>query len=161
MGFVPDKNDAGTSIHIPFYEDQADAKIPGRGTDKTPEQLQSEILDLMTKLGAYNVLFVSGKSDEKPVRYGYRITFMASGHPGRIDVAALPMRAETPARKQKALAQALYGIRNWLESEVFSQYYRPGNIPLLPYMIGEGNLTVNESITQKRELLLQSKVDEG
>lgn len=147
VNFVPDKMDLGM-LNIPFYEEQSDAKIPGRGTSKSPEQLQAEIRDLMTKLGAYNVVFMPGKINDKPLRYGYQISFMISNNPGRIEIAALPMRSETPSRKTAALAQALYLVRNWIEGEVFSQIYRPGNVPLMPYFIGPGDKTLNEAMIE-------------
>lgn len=143
VNFVPDKTDV-VAQHVPFFEDQKDAKIPGRGTSKTPEELQTEIRNLMTKMGAYNVIFIPGRINEKPLRYGYQITFMLANNPGRFEVAALPMRSEIPSRKIAALAQALYLVRNWIESEVFSQIYRPGNVPLLPYLVGPGDKTVTE-----------------
>lgn len=141
--FVPDELHV-PKLDVPYFEDQSDQKIPGRGTEKSPEQLQTEVREMMTKLGAFRVIFTPGKFSDNPVRYGYQMTFVIGDVPGRMDIAALPMRSEAPGKKNKALAQALYLVRNWLEGEFFSQVYRPGSIPLLPYMVGNDNRTVTE-----------------
>lgn len=80
------------------------------------------------------------------------MTFMIGGMAGRMEVAALPMKNEAPGKKEKALAQALYLVRNWLEGEAFSQVYRPGNVPLLPYLIGAGDVTVQEAVSKSGNL---------
>lgn len=151
--FIPDKLTTPT-LHVPYFEDQSEEKIPGRGTKKSPVELQVEVRELMTKLGAYNVIFQPGKFQDSPIRYGYLMTFRLANTPGRMEIAALPMHSETVARKDRALAQALYLVRNWLEGEVFSQIYRPGNVPLLPYLVGEGDLTINEAMVKSGTLPL-------
>ena len=55
VNFVPDKMDLGM-LNIPFMKSTR-RQDSGRGTSKSPEQLPAEIRDLMTKLGAYNVVF--------------------------------------------------------------------------------------------------------
>jgi hypothetical protein len=145
--FVPEE-DKMPALMVPFFEDQKDAKIPGRGTEKSPAELQAEVRELMTKLGAYSVMFKPGKFQDNPIRYGYQITFVLAGTPGRMDIAALPMKSEAAGKKDRALAQSLYLVRNWLEAEVFSQIYRPGNVPLLPYLVGDGDLTINEAMVR-------------
>lgn len=151
--FVPEKLEM-PALAVPYFEEQSEQKIPGRGTEKSPSQLQAEIRELMGKLGATNVIFTPGKFQDKPIRYGYQMTFMIGGMAGRMEVAALPMKNEAPGKKEKALAQALYLVRNWLEGEVFSQVYRPGNVPLLPYLIGPDNVTVQEAIVNSGKLPL-------
>lgn len=143
--FVPDQLHAQKMV-IPFFDDQSDEKIPGRGTKKTCEQLQQEIRELMLKLEAFSVMFTPGTFDDKPKRYGYRMTFKLAGASGRIEIAALPIRTETPNKKDRALAQALYLVRGWLESEAFSQVYRPGSVPLMPYLLDEKGRTVTEAL---------------
>lgn len=149
--FIPDKLDAPV-LNVPYFEDQKEHGIPGRGTDKSPQQIQTEIRNIMSRLGAGNVVFSPGKFQDKPIRYGYQITFFMAGIPGRIDIAALPIKSETAVRKEKALAQALYLVRNWLEGELFSQIYRPGNVPLLPYLIGANDVTVQEAMIKSGSL---------
>ena len=149
--FIPDKPIDDT-LEVPFFEDSSEQKIPGRGTEKSHEQLQSEIVDLMLKLGAGAARFAAGKFPTKPERYGWQITFSMNGVPGRIELAALPIRQETPSKKKQALAQALYLFRNYLEGEVWSAVYRPGAIALLPFLMGEGGKTVTEALMERNIL---------
>ena len=151
MPFVADKLEM-PALAVPYFEEQSEEKIPGRGTKKSPSELQAEVRDFMGKMGATNVIFTPGKFQDAPIRFGYQMTFVIAGMPGRMDIAALPMKSEAPGKKDKALAQALYLVRNWLEGEVFSQVYRPGNIPLLPYIIGPDDVTVQEAIVKSGKL---------
>jgi len=153
MNFIPDQLHA-TKLDIPFFEEQKGENIPGRGTTKSCEKLQQEIRELMLKLEAFNTVFTPGTFADKPKRYGYRLTFRLAGVAGRMEIAALPIRNETATRKDRALAQALYLVRNWLEAEVFSQVYRPGSMPLVPYLIGAGDKTVIEALVESGSLPL-------
>ncbi len=47
-------------------------------------------------------------------------------------------------------------VRNWLESEVFSMMYRPGAVPLIPFLIGAGNKTVTEALVESTNVPLLS-----
>lgn len=152
-GFVPDKNALG-KMAVPFFEDQSEARIPGRGTEKTLSQLQGEIIELMARLGAGGVFFVPGTHPGVPKRYGFQVHFNINGIAGRIDVAALPIKTETPTKKDRALAQALFLVRSWLEAEAFSSVYRPGAVSLLPFLIGEGGQTVTEAFISSGRLAL-------
>lgn len=151
MTFIPEKP-APRGLDIPYFEDQKESKIPGRGTEKTIDALQMEITDLMLRLGAGAVRFTMGRFEGPPPRFVFQIAFSMNGLPGRIDVAALPIRSLTDARKDRALAQALYLLRNWLESEVFSAVYRPGAIALLPFLVGEDGRTITESFVAHEKL---------
>lgn len=150
-GFIPDKPSA-PALEVPFFEDITAKDVPGRGVTKPIDFYQKQIVNLMLKLGAGKVLFVPGTFPTLPKRYGYQITFSLNGIPGRIDVAALPMKKETPNRKDRALAQAIYLLQLWLEAEVFSTIYRPGAISLVPYLIGEGGKTVTEALAERANL---------
>lgn len=141
--FIPDIQ--VQQIKVPFFEDQKD-NIPGRGTHKAIAVLHKEIEKLLGQLNAYNVLFVPGKYDGTPKRYGFQIHFVMNGNKGRMDCVALPMREEFPVRKDRALAQALYLIRDKLQALAFAYAYEPGSIPLLPYLIGDTGETVTEAM---------------
>lgn len=113
MGFVPDRP-AGKSLAVPYFEDSQEEKIPGRGTEKSEERLQAEVVDLMLRLGGGAVQFTPGSFPGTPKRYGYQVTFSMNGVRGRMELAALPLRAETPAKKSQALRQTLYLFRKKL-----------------------------------------------
>ncbi len=143
--------------NIPYFEDSQNRKIPGRGTEKSAEKLQQEIRQLMLELDAGNIVFSPGTfqvAPGVPARYGWLMTFSANGLKGRMEIAALPMRHATPAKKDQALRQALYLVRNWLESEVFSVLYRPGAVPLIPFLIGTGNKTITEALLESTDIPL-------
>jgi hypothetical protein len=147
MPFIPDLD--MTESNIPYFEDDQDQKlIPGRGTHKNPKDLQREVADQLAKLGASGVYFAAGKYPGEPTRYGVQILFSYGRARGRLDCAALPLRSETPIKKDRALAQALYLLRNKLESMVYAYIYEPGSVPLLPYLIGQGGLTVTEHLVK-------------
>ena len=153
MTFIPEKP-SSVEQHVPFYEDVTGKEVPGRWTTKPITQLQKEISQLLQRLNAALIAFIPGTHAGSPKRYGYQITFKLNGIPGRVDIAALPMRLEHPKKKDRALAQALFLTRNWLEAEVHSSLYRPGAIALVPFLIGEGGKTVTEMLVERQELPL-------
>jgi hypothetical protein len=137
MKFIPDESKSNVMV-VPFFEDSSDEKVSGRGTTLTAKQLQTEIEDELIKLGARRVIVTEGRFDTKPVRYGYIVSFLFHDHEAQIEVAALPMRQATESKKDKALRQALYLLRNWLKAEREALLYRPTSQPLLPYVLAEG-----------------------
>lgn len=118
----------------PFFEDIKAADVPGRRTEKKVSVLQGEVVEALVKLGAIGVYFLDGTFDGSPKRYGFAVHFTLQGIPARIDIAALPLRSD--ANKDRALAQALFLLRNRLEAQYYAAAYEPGLIPLLPYLIG-------------------------
>lgn len=156
VNFIPEPVSRG-SDQIPYFEDSSEVKIPGWRTRKDAPTLQREIMGLMLKLNAGNVNFTPGRfpaAPNQPQRYGYLMTFSLNGIPGRMEIAALPLRKETAIRKDDALQQALFLVRNWLESEIYSVMYRPGSVPLIPFLIGAGNKTVTEALLESTDLPL-------
>jgi hypothetical protein len=147
VNFIPELKGHATNA-VPFFEDGSLANIPGRGTEKSIDRLQKEILELMTKLGAFAAYFVPGQYPGKPTRYGFQIHFQYANARGRIDCAALPIRKETPHKKDRAQAQALFLLRDKLEVMVFAAMYEPGSVPLVPYLIGAGGKTVTEALIE-------------
>jgi len=158
--FIPDPI-AITEQSVPYFEDSRDREIPGRGTEKSHARLQGEIIDFLARLGASSIYFVPGiyPGADRARRYGFQIFFMFSGRQGRIDCAALPIRSETPTKKDRALAQALYLVRLELEAACNSLMYKPGAVPLAPYMIGDGGKTVTEYLfdVQMQPHLLEAR----
>jgi hypothetical protein len=140
------------TVTVPFFEDVKADVAPGYRTRMTPKALQKEISDLLLRMGAGAIRFMPGQYPGKPTRYGFQLTFSLNGIPGRIDIAALPMRTETAAKKDSAQAQALFLVRDWLRGELFSSLYRPGAVPLMPYLIGPGGKTVTEAILEDGRL---------
>lgn len=143
MPFVPSDERANDVLHVPFFEDSSKENIPGRGTEKSVKELQREAVNLLIKLGAGNVQFLQGYWDETG-RYGYQINFSVNRHPGRMEICALPLESETQHKRDRALAQALYFLRDWLSVEERTRLFRPGAFALLPFMVTETGETVSE-----------------
>lgn len=151
MQFVPDVN-FKPSLEVPYLEDARASNSAGHSTTKTQAALQREIISLMNDLGAQNVVFVPGTFPTSPKRYGYLVTFNFVGVAGRIPIAGLPIRSETSDRKDKALRQALYLFREYLQGEMNARIFRPGHVPLVPYLLGDGDQTVMEAIVSSGRL---------
>lgn len=151
VNFIPEKATVPT-FNVPYFEDNPVAKIDGRATEKPVAKLQQEVCDQLAMLGATVQSFQLGVFPAPVKRYGYVIHFRLDGLPGRIDCAALPIRNETVVRKDRALAQALYLLRDWLKAEFNSAIYRPGSIPLVPYLLGGSGKTVTEELVERAAL---------
>ncbi|MBK8035320.1 MAG: hypothetical protein IPK17_38610 [Chloroflexi bacterium] len=157
--FTPDAVPQMNADEVPYIEDVRTDKASGYRTDKSPEQLQREVTALIAQLGGAAVRFVPGAFGIKPKRYGYIVEFVIinanrSAIPCRIPIAGLPMRAETPARKQQVLAQVLYVFRENLQGELNALRYRPGYAPFAAHMVlPETNLTMMETLAERAGLL--------
>ena len=151
MPFIPDKLELRAQ-DVPYFEDSQQRDIPGRATHKSVAQLQREVITMLARLGAGSVQFVPGIHDGPRKRHGYQILFWYGGIQGRIDCAALPLRSETAGKKDRALAQALYLLRDELQAMVHSAVYKPGAVPLVPYLIGPGGKTVTEWLVESQDV---------
>lgn len=149
MNFIPDDRQRAELPDIPFFENITAEQIPGCRTHKTVEELQAEVRAVLKRMDCGNVNFMSGKTSEKPLRYGYQILFTYMGNKGRIDCVALPIRSETPVKKRQALAQALYLVRNALEAQLYAKYYQPGYEPIVPYLIDSKGVTMMQTLVER------------
>ena len=156
--FIPDTI-AVQAKPVPFFEDSVMQDIPGRGTKKKVSALQGEVVDLMARLGGSSVQFVPGIYEDGRKRYGFQLLFWLGNVQGRMDCAALPLRSETVHKKDRALAQALYLLRDELRAMVHVSVYKPGAVPLVPYLIGPDGKTVTEWLVETQNLpLLAARV---
>ncbi len=146
------------AVEVPFFEDAKSDSASGHATRKTPEQLQGEVIGLLAQLGGAAIRFEPVKFQTKPVRYGYIVRFVLisandSAIPCKIPIAGLPMRAETPVRKQAVLAQVLFAFRDSLQGELNALRYRPGYSPLAVHMLdARTGKTVMETIAEQSAL---------
>lgn len=150
--FIPDFKAPQTAT--PWFEDSSKLEIPGRGTQKSTEKLQQEIAAILGKMGAFAIYYTSGQFPGKPTRFGYRVHFQWANAAGRIDIAALPMKHETPDKKQKALAQALYLFRDKVQADFYASMYEPGGLPLIAYLLDNNGKTVTEALIESGNLPL-------
>ena len=149
--FIPDKPEM-RSFFVPYFEDATGSEVAGKHTRKSQKALKEEIVVLISKLGGSAVVFTPGKYFGTPMRHGFRIEFNVSGIPARIDAAALPIRVETLTKIDRALAQCLYLVRDWMQSELNSLMYRPNVFPLIAFLVGAGGKTVTETLMESRML---------
>ena len=155
MNFIPEtpKN----SNKVPFYDDATRAEgWQGQATEKTIKTLQSEIIQAVGRLGGLVVGFQRGsfQGDGKQ-RAGFRIHYVVDAEngkqiPGRIDIAALPVKDDWSLRKtvekrqEASLKMALYMLRVALDGTWFLQQVSPGYCALVPFMLGDGLHTISE-----------------
>ena len=151
MSFIPDPIMLPMP-KVPYFEDSQAHQVAGRATTKTLARLQGEVTDALARLGASSIQFVPGIYDGDRRRYGFQVRFFYGPVPGRIDCAALPLRRETAIKKDRALAQALYLLRMELEAAANAALYKPGSIPLVPYLIGSTGQTVTEALIASQAL---------
>lgn len=144
--------------NVPFFEDSQQLDIPGRGLEKSLPYYQANVVEMLARLHGAGVRFTEGHFPGASRRYGYRITFSAYGNTARIDCAALPLRKETPKKKDRALAQALYILAHKLEAMVHSYIYEPDSLPLVPYIMSpENGKTITEAIREYHRLALPER----
>lgn len=144
--FTPtDKEEAGSGLTAPFFEDARADFAPYYASDKSEGDAKTEVRAELAKLGGNRVMFQAGFftiADQK--RYGYNIRFHTRGAEAIIRVAGLPIRRETDRRVEQARIQALLNVRDWLKAAVTSQIFTPGSNPLTPFILVDGQRTVAE-----------------
>lgn len=155
--FTPENTPQLQVEDVPFFEDAKADKASGYTTSKTPEALQMEVTGLIGQLGGAAVRFAAGSFGVKPKRYGYVVQFVLinaedKAIPCRIPIAGLPMRSETPARKQQVLAQVLYAFRESLQGELNARRYRPGYSPFVAFMVLPDGSTLMETLANRAGL---------
>jgi hypothetical protein len=139
---IPARHDA-----VPYFEASQSLQVPGRGTDKSVKKLMEEVMNCLGELGASFIRFHEGEyKDEHLTRYGYRFEFTMYGNDARLDCVALPLQNYTDRKKDRALAQALYLLRDELQAVFYSSMHKPGVPPMIAYLIGNDGLTVAEAL---------------
>jgi hypothetical protein len=161
MEFIPET--PKMDIDIPYYDDvKAEAGWQGHGTSKSIETLKSEVQQALANLGGLVVGFQRGLyKEDNQIRAGIAIHYTieatdGSMFPGRIDVAALPVRKPKripynkterevmQSREEKSLKMALFNVRDALKSQFNLSMLSPGYAPLMPWMIAKGDKTIGQ-----------------
>lgn len=151
MKFVPDELPDG--LQVPFYEDASGALgIVGHATNRSEKELRVEVERSMAHMSAAISSFASGRFGDEPgpYRYGYVIEFKWQGVAGRITVAGLPLRKETPSRIDRSKRHALYSVMLRLQSQFNSQLLMPGDMPLVPYLLNERGQTLMDVVAEQQ-----------
>jgi hypothetical protein len=162
MKFIPDDFESKTP-EVPWFEDaSSELGIRGHATSKSIDTLKTEIKSAMSALGGGVTSFLSGKWPTNPPRYGYQINFNYGDREGKIDIAALPIRKETPSKRKQCLKQALYTVRDMLDSQFNTSVLVPGSAPLIPFMIDDKGKTLAETLSETSAIpLLSPPLEEG
>ncbi len=155
MEFIPDDHE---DLRVPYFEDASSLLgVIGHATQRSEQELRVEIELAMGHLGAAVSFFQPGKFGD---RYGYRIEFMWRGARGRIDVAALPLKKESPSKIKRCKCQALFSVMHKLQGQFNSQLNMPGDVPLVPYMLDSKGRTLIEAMREKGQLPALPKPDD-
>lgn len=144
MEFEPDGE--LETIDVPSFEEARSSKgIRGHRSEKKIKVLKDEVRKAIARLGGGVERFIKGKFHGESVRDGYIVRFNLKGHPGEIKVAALPIeKKRTDYKRDKALKQALFTVRDIFEAQYNLKLLSPGSNPLLPYLLADGGETVAE-----------------
>lgn len=149
MNFIPEQ--PKQSANVPYYDDASkEDGWQGQATTKSIKALQAEIIEAIGRLGGMVINFQRGtfEGEVKP-RDGFRVHYVVeaadgSQMPGRIDIAALPVKPDTyrsssyDKRREASLKMALYMLRVALDGTWFLQQLSPGYSALVPFMLGSG-----------------------
>lgn len=158
-GFVPDDFELKDPT-IPWFEDASAALgVKGHKTSKTIDQLKLEIRAAFSSLGAGVTAFKQGHFDKvgnEKFRYAYQIEFTYGDRDARMIIAALPIRNETASKKEQALKQVLFTVREMLESQFNSGLLIPGSAPLVQYMLDDHGRTLAEALSEQSSVPLLS-----
>ena len=156
MNFIPDQQKIEPQA-VPYFDDvTAEDGWQGHATNKSVDRLKLEVIAALERLGGTVRTFQRGTfivGDKK--REGFQIHYLielpdGEMRPGRLDVAALPVREEyrlqksLAARREKSLKMALYMLREALNGTWFLSKLSPGYAPLMPWMLADGDKTVTQ-----------------
>lgn len=155
--FTPTDNANDAAIKVPFVEDVRADTAPGYSTGKSVETLQDEIRAEVGKLGGGGTTFREGFFGDKPRRYGFIVQFNINGHPAQMVVAGLPMRSETPAKREQVKRQALFNVREWLKAAVTARVFSPGANPLVQFLLVDGQRTLVEAMFEGGQLRIPAR----
>jgi hypothetical protein len=150
MNFIPEQ--PKIVENVPYFDDVTERDgWRGMATEKSIETLKSEISEAICRLGGMVTsfprgTFVIGEHN----RDGFQLRYFLespSGEsiPGRIDVAALPVRETvrsrktTSKRKEQALKMALFNVRDAIDGLRRLQLLSPGYAALMPFMLAPGS----------------------
>lgn len=153
MDFTFTSTEETTAGRVPFYEDARADFAPYYASGKSVKVAKQEVAAELGKLGGVVIAFREGFFGEgRGRRYGYEIDFLlhdpaGRDHRGVLRVAGLPMRRETPAKREQVRVQALLNIRDWLKAAVTQPVFQPGaGHPLLMNLLVDGQRTVSDFI---------------
>ena len=156
MNFIPDQSKI-ESQEVPYFDNvTTEDGWQGHSTGKSIERLKQEVITALERLGSTVRTFQRGTFivDNKK-REGFQIHYVielpdGDMRPGRLDVAALPVREEyqlrrtLTSRRERSLRMSLYMLREALNGTWFLSRLSPGYAPLMPWMLAKNGMTVTQ-----------------
>lgn len=158
--FEIDSDALKTEIEVPFIEDATGETAPNYSTKRSVTDAQSELSRWVGKhsgivVGITPVKFNNTIAGKNIIRYGYVVDFMfLGGARGRMHIAGLPIRKETPAKKEQVLAMALLNRAEFFKTAYATRIHDPHSNPLLQYLLVDGERTVAQVIVEQKQLAL-------
>lgn len=147
-------------IEVPFFEDATGETAPNYSTKRSVAEAQSELSRWVAQhggivVGLTPVKFNATIKNKNVIRYGYIVDFIfGGGARGRMHVAALPMRTETPDKKNRVLAMALLNRAEFFKSAFATRIHDPYSNPLFQYLLVDGERTVSQVIVEQKQFAL-------
>jgi hypothetical protein len=158
--FIPEQQKEASNV--PYFDDvTSEGGWKGQTTTKSLDTLKNEIVLSVSRLGGLVISFQRGKFEELH-REGFRLRYNIENldgtvMPGRIDIAALPVRP-TPSstynrRVEQALKMSLFMLRDAFDGLWFLQQLSPGYAALMPFMLnGNNQKTITEMWSETASL---------
>jgi hypothetical protein len=156
--FEIDSDALKTEIEVPFIEDATGDTAPNYSTKRTIAGAQSELSRWIGKnggivTGMLPVKFSNTIAGKNVVRYGYVVNFIfVGGARGQMHVAGLPIRKETPAKKDQVLAMALLNRAELFKTAFTTRVHDPHSNPLIQYLLVDDKHTVAQMVIEKQQL---------
>ena len=160
MQFTAER-DTIVDLDIPYHDElRAADGWQGQTTTLSLERLKSEIINALARLGGIVHRFNKGYYEIGGVRRpGVQIIYSVEGPDGRMaygrfDIAAPPVKepkqssrgdAITRRREEQSLRTGLYNVVEALKAQWVLKMLNPSYIPLIPWMLVDGERTVNEA----------------
>ena len=157
MSFIPEQPKSASDV--PFFDDvTGEDGWQGHTTTKSIETLKSEVIASIGRLGGAVTRFQKGTFQIGELkRDGFQILYNIEALngdiiPGRLDVAALPVkesyqvRRHSPeaTRRDRSLRMALYMLRISIDGLWFLQQLSPGYAPLMPFILADKDKTISQ-----------------
>lgn len=145
MNFIPDT--PPKAAEVPYFENARESDgWQGQTTGKSIDRLKTEIISAVGLLGGMVTGFQRGKFER---RLGFRVHYVIERPdgiivPGRIDVAALPLRYYSEKKQEQSLRMALFMLRDALKGTWFLQQLSPGYSALMPFMLTDSDKTISQ-----------------
>jgi hypothetical protein len=151
--FRIDKDALHNEAHsLIYFEDAGAENSQYHKSRRDIESAQQEVQTAINRLNGAVTQFIP-VIFENPERVGYIVEYVFRGGAfGQLPIAALPIRQETPRRRERARVQALLIAADMFHAAANAQQHTPLNNPLLLHLLADGEHTIAQMIAERQEL---------